>query len=58
MFPSTPHPADLIADLKKEFPNMAMPELINMADARASAEIARRKAVEDAQATIPEGDEA
>jgi hypothetical protein len=38
-----------------------MPELINMADARASAEIARRKAADEAeakaQATIPEGDE-
>ena len=59
--PPIPHPADLIDDLKKEFPDMEMPELVKLADERVSAEIARRKALEDAEAatqdTIPEGDE-
>ena len=59
--PPIPHPADLIDDLKKEFPDMEMPELVKLADERVSAEIARRKAIEEAeakaQATIPEGDE-
>ena len=60
--PPIPHPADLIDDLKKEFPDMEMPELVKLADERVGAEIARRKAVEEAelkaQQTIPEGDEA
>ena len=60
--PPIPHPADLIDDLKKEFPDMEMPELVKLADERVSTEIARRKALEEAeakvQATIPEGDEA
>jgi hypothetical protein len=42
--PPIPHPADLIDDLKKEFPDMEMPELVKLADERVSAEIARRKA--------------
>ena len=54
-------PADLIDDLKKEFPDMEMPELVKLADERVSAEIARRKALEEAelkaQNTIAEGDE-
>ena len=59
--PPIPHPADLIDDLKKEFPDMEMPELVKLADERVGAEIARRKALEEAEAkaqeTIPEGDE-
>ena len=59
--PPIPHPADLIDDLKKEFPDMEMPELVKLADERVGAEIARRKAIEEAEAkaqeTIPEGDE-
>jgi hypothetical protein len=55
--PPIPHPADLIDDLKKEFPDMEMGELVKLADARVSAEIARREAEANAQATIPEGDE-
>jgi hypothetical protein len=59
--PPIPHPADLIDDLKKEFPDMEMPELVKLADERVSAEIARRKALEEeeakAQNTIAEGDE-
>jgi len=57
--PPIPHPADLIDDLKKEFPDMDMGELVKLADARVAAEIARREAEAlGAQATIPEGDEA
>lgn len=59
--PPIPHPADLIDDLKKEFPDMEMAELVKLADERVSAEIARRKALEEAelkaQNTIAEGDE-
>ena len=59
--PPIPHPADLIDDLKKEFPDMEMPELVKLADERVSAEIARRKALEEAEAkakdAIAEGDE-
>jgi hypothetical protein len=59
--PPIPHPADLIDDLKKEFPDMEMPELVKLADERVGAEIARRRAAEEAEAkaqeTIPEGDE-
>jgi hypothetical protein len=57
--PPIPHPADLIDDLKKEFPDLDMGELVKLADARVAAEIARREAESlGAQATIPEGDEA
>jgi hypothetical protein len=57
--PPIPHPADLIDDLKKEFPDLDMGELVKLADARIAAEIARREAESlGAQATIPEGDEA
>ena len=56
--PPIPHPADLIDDLKKEFPDMEMPELVKLADERVAAEIARREAEAlGAQATIAEGDE-
>lgn len=59
--PPIPHPADLIDDLKKEFPDMDMLELVKLADERVGTEIARRKALEEAEAkaqeTIPEGDE-
>ena len=55
--PPIPHPADLIDDLKKEFPDLDMGELVKLADARVSAEIARREAEAKAQETIPEGDE-
>jgi hypothetical protein len=55
--PPIPHPADLIDDLKKEFPDMDMGELVKLADALVAAEIARREAEANTQATIPEGDE-
>jgi len=48
--PPIPHPADLLDDLKKEFPDKDMPELVKLADDRIAAEIARRKA----ESTIPE----
>ena len=48
--PPIPHPADLLDDLKKEFPDKDMPELVKLADERIAAEIARRKA----ESGIPE----
>jgi hypothetical protein len=48
--PPIPHPADIIEDLKKEFPEKDMPELVKMADERIAVEIARRKA----ESSIPE----
>jgi len=42
--PPITHPADLIDDLKKEFPDMSMPELVKLADARVKEEIDRRSA--------------
>lgn len=54
--PPIPHPADLIEDLKKEFPDKDMSELVKLADERVAAEVERRKAAETA-APIVEGDE-
>jgi Glu-tRNA(Gln) amidotransferase subunit E-like FAD-binding protein len=48
--PPIPHPADLLDDLKKEFPDKSIEELVVIADERVAAEVARRKAV----STIPE----
>jgi hypothetical protein len=42
--PPIPHPADLVEDLKKEFPDMSMPELVKLADIRVKEEIDRRSA--------------
>ena len=41
--PPIPHPAELIDDLKKEFPDKDMPELVKIADERISEEIERRR---------------
>jgi hypothetical protein len=46
--PPIPHPADLLDDLKKEFPEASMEELVAKADIRIAAEIAKRKAAEEA----------
>jgi hypothetical protein len=45
--PPIPHPADLIDELKKEFPEAPMEELVAKADIRIAAEIAKRKAAEE-----------
>lgn len=44
--PPIPHPSDLIDDLKKEFPEASMEELVKLADQRVQEEIERRKAAE------------
>jgi hypothetical protein len=41
--PPIPHPAELIDDLQKEFPDKEMPELVKIADERIAAEIERRR---------------
>ena len=41
--PPIPHPAELIEDLKKEFPDKEMPELVKIADDRIAEEIERRR---------------
>lgn len=41
--PPIPHPAELIDDLKKEFPDKEMPELVKMADERIAEEIEKRR---------------
>ena len=46
--PPMPHPADLLDDLKKEFPDVSMEELVAKADIRVAAEMMRRKEADDA----------
>jgi len=41
--PPIPHPADLLEDLKKEFPEASIEELVAKADLRVAAEVLRRK---------------
>jgi len=41
--PPIPHPADLIDDLQKEFPDKDMAELVTIADERIAEEIERRR---------------
>jgi hypothetical protein len=51
--PPIPHPAEILDDLKKEFPDKPIEELVAMADIRVAAEIAKRKAEAEA-ASKPE----
>jgi hypothetical protein len=41
--PPIPHPADLLEDLKKEFPEDTIEELVSKADIRVAAEVIRRR---------------
>ncbi|NBS68666.1 hypothetical protein EBT31_07090 [bacterium] len=41
--PPIPHPADLIDELKKEFPDKDMADLVKLADERIAEEIERRR---------------
>jgi len=45
--PPIPHPADMLNDLKKEFPDASMEELVAKADIRVAAEIMKRKEAEE-----------
>jgi len=47
--PPIPHPADLLDDLKKEFPEASIEELVAKADIRVAAEVMKRKDAEDAK---------
>ena len=48
--PPIPHPADLLDDLKKEFPEASMDELVAKADIRVAAEVLRRREAAAAEA--------
>ena len=48
--PPIPHPADLLDDLKKEFPEATMEELVAKADIRVAAEVLKRKEAQEAEA--------
>jgi hypothetical protein len=41
--PPIPHPADIIEELKKEFPDAQIEDLVKMADERVAAEVERRR---------------
>jgi len=45
--PPIPHPADIVEELRKEFPDKTVEELVKMADERVSQIIAERKQVDD-----------
>ncbi|NBS71849.1 hypothetical protein EBT31_23470, partial [bacterium] len=47
--PPIPHPADLLEDLKKEFPEASMEELVAKADIRVAAEVLKRKEAQEAE---------
>jgi len=56
--PPIPHPADLLEDLKKEFPDKTMEELVSMADIRVAAEVVkRREAAKAAEEAAPKLEE-
>ena len=44
--PPIPHPSEFIDDLKKEFPDASIEEIVRLADAKVEAEVQRRKAAE------------
>jgi len=58
--PPIPHPADVVEELRTEFPDKTFAELVKMADVRVQEEIERRRAADGPSMTIevvPEGDE-
>jgi hypothetical protein len=59
--PPIPHPAEFLEDLKKEFPEATMDELVAKADIRVAAEVLKRREADAAKTltitTIQEGDE-
>jgi hypothetical protein len=52
--PPIPHPADVVEELRKEFPDMSIADLVKMADKKVQDEIDRRT---KETLTIAEGDE-
>jgi hypothetical protein len=55
--PPIPHPADLLEDLKKEFPDKTIEELVAMADIRVAAEVVKRREAAAAAEATPKLDE-
>ena len=59
--PPIPHPAEFLEDLKKEFPEATMDELVAKADIRVAAEVLKRREADAAKTltitTVQEGDE-
>ena len=55
--PPIPHPADLLEDLKKEFPDKTMEELVSMADIRVAAEVVKRREAAATAAELPKLEE-
>jgi len=55
--PPIPHPADLLEDLKKEFPDKTMEELVSMADIRVAAEVVKRREAAAVAAETPKLEE-
>jgi len=53
--PPIPHPADIVEELRKEFPDKTVAELVKMADERVNKIIEERKM--PAVTVITEGDE-
>lgn len=52
--PPIPHPAELIEELRKEFPDADMQELVSKADTRIAAEIVKRREELDARRAAAE----
>ena len=50
--PPIPHPADVVEELRKEFPDKTFAELVKMADERVQEEIERRRAADGPSMTI------
>ena len=50
--PPIPHPSDFIEDLKKEFPDASLQEIVKMADQRVAAEVDRRKKAGELQTVV------
>jgi hypothetical protein len=47
--PPIPHPADILEELRKEFPEAPMEELVAKADLRVAAEVLKRRAAQEAE---------
>ena len=50
--PPIPHPSDFIEDLKKEFPDASLQEIVKLADQRVAAEVDRRKKAGELQTVV------
>jgi len=55
--PPIPHPADIVEELRKEFPDKMLAELVKMADEKVAQIIEERKRPAVEITTVPEGDE-